>query len=168
MLIVESGSRSLVEEFLRKLQASHGNSVRVDLITCFGGVPRGFSEDVGKVYRVSDYRDSPARKRLFRKLRSNRYSGVVLLCTGEPIMTKWKWFVAAKVPSKICILNENGDYFWLDWSNWRIIRHFVAYRAGLSGTGAVVTPLRMLMFPLTLAYLLLFAIVVHLRRKVHA
>jgi len=44
----------------------------------------------------------------------------------------------------------------------------VAYRAGLSGTGAVVTPLRILMFPLTLAYLLLFAIVVHLRRKVHA
>jgi len=33
--------------------------------------------------------------------------------------------------------HENGDYFWLDYSNWRIIGYFALLRAGLAGPGAV-------------------------------
>jgi hypothetical protein len=69
-------------------------------------------------------------------------------------------------------LNENGDYFWFDYSNWPIIRHFVLFRAGLSGAGAVRTLVRLLLFPLTLLYLVLYAAVVHtraaIRRKAHS
>jgi hypothetical protein len=82
-------------------------------------------------------------------------------------MTKWKWALAFRLPVKVLILNENGDYFWLDRSNWAIIRRFTLLRAGLSGGDAVHTIGRILVFPLTLAYLLLYAAVIHLRRKVH-
>jgi hypothetical protein len=29
-------------------------------------------------------------------------------------MTKWKWMLAARLPGKVFVVNENGDYFWLD------------------------------------------------------
>lgn len=83
-------------------------------------------------------------------------------------MTKWKWVIAARLPAKVFVLNENGDYFWLDYSQWRVIRHFVLFRAGLSGAGAVRTLARLALFPFTILYLLLYAAAVHLRRKVHA
>ena len=34
-------------------------------------------------------------------------------------MTKWKWWLGAHLKSKIFILNENGDFFWLDWARRR-------------------------------------------------
>jgi hypothetical protein len=82
-------------------------------------------------------------------------------------MTKWKWALAFRLPVKVLIVNENCDYFWLDRSNWAIIRRFTLLRAGLSGGDAVHAVGRILVFPLTLAYLLLYAAVIHLRRKVH-
>ena len=92
------------------------------------------------------------------------YSILGIICAGEPIMTKWKWAVAANVPAKVFVINENGDWFWADRSNWRIIRHFVLFRAGLSGAEAVPAIARLLVFPFTLLYLVLYAVMVHLRR----
>ena len=89
-----------------------------------------------------------------------------MICAAEPIMTKWKWWLAARLPSKIFVINENGDYFWLDWGHWRLILKFVLYRAGLTGSAAVPALARLVLFPLTLAYLLLYAGTVHLRRKI--
>ncbi len=87
-------------------------------------------------------------------------------------MTKWKWALVAQVPAKVFILNENGDYFWLDRGHWTNIRHFVLFRAGLAGAGAVRTIGRLLLFPFTLLYLIAFAAVVHAqaywRRKQHS
>ena len=37
-----------------------------------------------------------------------------VICAAEPIMTKWKWWLGNKLPAKTFIINENGDYFWLD------------------------------------------------------
>ena len=53
-----------------------------------------------------------------------------------------------------------------DRANWRTIRHFVLFRAGLTGGDAVRTISQVLLFPLTLAYLLVYAAAIHLRRKV--
>ena len=47
-------------------------------------------------------------------------------------MTKWKWALALRLPVKVLVVNENGDFFWFDRANWRTIRHFVLFRAGLS------------------------------------
>jgi hypothetical protein len=94
----------------------------------------------------------------------NRYSIMGMICSGEPILTKWKWALAARLPVKVFALNENGDYFWLDWGHWSAIRHFVLFRAGLAGAGAVRTLGRLALFPFTLLFLLLYASILHSRR----
>jgi hypothetical protein len=87
-----------------------------------------------------------------------------IICSGEPVMTKWKWMLGLRIPAKVFVINENGDYFWADRTNLKIIRQFVFLRAGLAGAGAVRTIARMLSFPFTLLYLLLYATTVHTRR----
>ncbi len=106
------------------------------------------------------------RKQLYRLLDANHYDICGMICSGEPIMTKWKWVLAARLPAKLFVLNENGDYFFADRSNLGIIQHFFLYRAGLTGAGAVATLLRLALFPLTLTYLLLYAATAHLGRRV--
>jgi hypothetical protein len=166
VLLVESGSRSIIEELLPGLYETYGDSLRADLVTCYAGVPAGFGP-TGTVYRVTDYPDGAARKRLYAELAANGYTVLGIVCSAEPIMTKWKWMLAARLPAKVFVLNENNDYFWLDWGHGKVIRHFLLFRAGLSGAGAVRTVARLVLFPFTLFYLLLYAAMIHLRRKVH-
>jgi hypothetical protein len=168
VLLVESGTRSLIEDLLPVVYSSHPALERLDVVTCYAGAPRGFDAGRGTIFRVHDYRGRPARKLLYGKLRGTGYNIFVMICSGQPIMTKWKWALAWQVPAKILIVNENGDYFFLDRSNWRIVRKFIAFRAGLHGGGAVDVLADVLLLPFTLLYLVLFAAWVHLRRKVRA
>jgi len=164
VLLVESGSRYLFEDMLAGIYDLHGENERVDLITCFPGVPKGFDMARGEVFRVTDYIGRPARKAFYAKLTAGGYDVIGIICSGEAIMTKWKWALAWQVPAKLFVLNENGDYFWVDRGQLGTIKHFALYRAGLSGSGGVTTLLRLALFPFTFAYLLLFAAYVHLRR----
>ena len=163
-LIVESGSRQLLEDLLPGIYQTHPTS-EIDLVTCYAGLPKTFRQDRGRVWRVTDYPAGPARHGLYRELSARRHTVCGIVCSGEPVMTKWKWMLAARSPGKLFILNENGDYFWADRSEWRTMRHFALFRAGLSGAGAVRTLARLAMFPFTLSYLLLYAATVHFRRK---
>jgi hypothetical protein len=163
LLLVESGDRQIYENLLPHF---YEYSPDIDLVTCFAGAPSSFRPASGRVYRVSDYGGAEGRARLVRELRSRSYGGIVILCTGLPVMTKWKWMLAARVPAKLLIVNENEDHFWVDYSQWRTIKEFVLYRAGLSGAGAVRTIARLLLFPLTVLYLLLYAGMIHTRRRV--
>ena len=160
ILLVESGGRHLIERALPALRRTCGESAPADLVTCYPGKPEG----VAQVYRVADYRGRAARRRLYRTLARNGYNIVGIICSAEPIMTKWKWSLAARLPAKVLVINENGDFFWLDRGHWRAIRHFILFRAGLTGSGAIRTAGRLLAFPFALAYLLLYASAVHLRR----
>jgi len=162
ILLVESGSRHLTEQLIPRLRGKHGPQVPIDVVTCYAGDPEG----AGEVYRVTDYRGGAQRSELYRALAAKRYSIMAMLCTGEPIMTKWKWVLAARLPVKVLVVNENCDSFWLDRGHWSAFRGFVLFRAGLSGAGALRTAARLLLFPFTLAYLLLYASVVHSRRVV--
>lgn len=164
VLLVESGSRDLFEELLSGLYTLHPK-MKADLVTCYAGVPKNFRSDLGAVYRVTDYPDSGSRQRLYKQLAANKYIIVGIICSAEPIMTKWKWMLAARLPGKVFVLNENGDYFWLDRGHLGVIRHFVLFRAGLVGTGAVRALARLVLFPFTLLYLILYAATVHFRRK---
>jgi len=164
VLLIESGNRELFEELLPGLYDLYPG-MHADLITCFGGVPDNFRTDLGQVYRVSDYPGRANRKRLYQQLAANRYAVAGMICCAMPIMTKWKWALAARLPAKIFVLNENGDYFWLDRGHLAPIRNFVLFRAGLTGSGAVRTLARLVSFPFTLLYLILYAATVHLRRK---
>ncbi len=167
ILLVESGARHILEGLITGLRRSYGEALRVDVVTCFAGLPRGFRAETTEVYRVTDYRGRTARARLFAQLRANRYSTVGIICSDEPIMTKWKWAIALRVPAKVFVLNENGDYFFLDWSHWRTIRQFVLYRAGLAGAGAARTLAQFFLFPFMLTYLLIYVGAAHLRRAAH-
>jgi hypothetical protein len=161
-LLIESGSRRLLDSLVPSLYQFYGEALEIDLVTCFAGVPEGFR---GTVYRVADYSGRAGRKRLYAELVSRGYPILGMICSGESIMTKWKWALAARVPAKVFALNENGDYFWVDWSHWRVILHFALFRAGLTGAAAIPTIARLVFFPVSLAYLLTYAGLVHLRRK---
>jgi hypothetical protein len=161
--LVESGSRRLFVDLIAGLYGTYGQQLEIDLVTCFAGVPEGFR---GTVYRVTDYAGAAGRKRLYEELAARKYPILGMICSGESIMTKWKWMLAARLPAKVFVLNENSDYFWLDWSHTRVMAHFALFRAGLTGAAAIPTIARLLFFPVTLAYLLLYAGVVHLRRRI--
>lgn len=163
VLLVESGRRELLENLLAALNRLHPD-MQADVATCYAGVPKNLRTDRGQIYRVNDYPGPELRKKLYNQLAANRYTIVGIICSAEPIMTKWKWALAARLPGKVLVLNENGDYFWLDRRHWSSIQHFVLFRAGLTGSGAVRTLARLVLFPFTLLYLILYAGAVHFRR----
>jgi hypothetical protein len=165
ILLVESGSRHLLEGLIPFFRQAYGEQIPIDLVTCYAGLPSGLEEGSTRAYRVMDYRTKSERQKLIRELRAARPSILAIICSDEPIMTKWKWALAFRLPAKLLILNENGDFFWLDRGHWRIASRFVRVRAGLTGGNAVPTILRFVLFPLAFAYLLLYAAVIHLRRK---
>ncbi len=166
ILLIESGGRNLLNDYIPHIVRTYGGAVTTDLVTCFAGLPEGYGASPGTVYRVGHYPDAAARQRLVAELKMNRYSAVGMICSGDPIMTKWKWMLAARLPAKVFVINENGDMFWLDFGHAAIIRHFILYRAGLTGAGAVPTLVRLLFFPVTLAFLITYAAWEHLKRQV--
>ncbi len=167
VLLVESGSRSVAERVLPRIPAVFGEQVRVDIVTCYPDLPAGAAPDT-RVYRVSDYPGPAARGRLYRELRAQHYQAAGIICSAEPIMTRWKWSLAARLPAKIFIVNENSDFFWFDYERRGVIAHFALLRSGLAGTGAVRTAARLLAFPFVLAYLLAYAAAIHTRRALRA
>ena len=162
ILLVESGSRRLIEGVVPTLRSIFGAEVEIDLVTCFPGSPEGFT---GTIYRIHDFGGSTGRHVLFEELAKKDHTILGIICSAEPVMTKWKWWLAAKLPAKVFLLNENGDFFWWDRAHWRLILHFLLYRAGLVGSAAVPTLVRFLLFPATLAFLIVYAVCVHAQRR---
>jgi hypothetical protein len=163
ILLIESGSRSLVENILPHLRSVWGPDVPIDLLTCYAGLPAGFEPET-VVYRVTDHGSPEGRKELVRLLRQQNYSIAGMICSAEPIMTKWKWLIFARVPTRYFILNENGDYFWVHRENTATMRHFMLVRLGLSGAGSIRTIGRLLIFPFSVLFLLLYAFTAHAGR----
>jgi hypothetical protein len=163
VLLIESGSRHLLERLLPHLRAVWGYNFEIDILTCYPGLPAGYPPE-STVFRVSDYGSPEGRKLLVRQLKERQYSSAGMICSGEPIMTKWKWLMAARIPAKFIIINENADYFWVHRQNWATIRRFALVRAGLAGEGSIRTVARLLCFPFTVLFLMLYAAVVHGRR----
>lgn len=161
ILLVESGSRELLEKLLPGLRQTWGVDTPIDLVSCYATLPQGFDAASTHVYRVGDYRGREGRRKLYRELAARRYSLMGIVCSEEPLMFKWKWALTARVPSKVFVINENGDYFWLDRRHLKPIRQFVLLRAGLAGAGAVRTLARVISFPFTLLFLLAYATTVH-------
>ncbi len=164
VLLVESGPRTLSERFLPVLRKVCGEAVEVDLFTCLPPPPPGSMPGVHNVYRSQDYLGRPGRLLLLKTLRANGYRGMVMFCADSPLLFRSKWALALRLPVKVLIANENADCYWLDTGHWRSARGMLAGRYGLRGSA----PFRMLgqalLFPFVLAWLLLYALVVHARR----
>lgn len=163
ILLIESGSRAVLEGIVRHLNAGWGEGMGMDLVTCYVGVPAGLNSG-SRVFHVADYGTPELRRKLLAELRGRDYAYAGMICAAEPIMNKWKWWLALRVPAKVFVINENGDYFWINKKNAKTIRRFVLVRMGLSGAGALHTFARLLLFPFGVLYLLLYAAAVHLRR----
>jgi hypothetical protein len=163
VLLVESGSRGAFDTLVPLLYQIYGEAMELDLVTCHQTTPAGFR---GRIYRVEDYPDPAGRRRLFRELASSQYAALGILCSGEPIMTKWKWALAARLPAKVFVINEFAGFLWLDWGQLRNLAAFARVRLGLSGAAATPAVVRLVFFPLTLVYLLLFAAIVHTKRRI--
>jgi hypothetical protein len=164
ILLIESGSRGLIEGLIPGLRQSWGDQISIDLLTCYSTLPKGFESHNTRVYRVGDYRGGAGRRRLYRELAKNRYALLGAVCSGEVVLSKWKWVLGLRIPAKVFIINENGDYFWLDRLHLGPLRRFVLFRSGLAGVGAVRTLVRLISFPFTLFYLVLYATSAHARR----
>lgn len=165
LLLIESGSRELVEKLIPLLRSTWAKDLPIDLVTCYAGLPAGLPPDT-VVYRVTDYGTPDARKQLMELLRSRGYTLAGMICSAEPIMTKWKWLIFLRLPARFFIVNENADYFWVMRENAAAIRGFILFRLGLSGAGAIRTIGRLLIFPFSVLFLLLYAFVAHAGRWV--
>ncbi len=164
MLLVESGSRPIVEAAIPQFRALYGYRIAIDLLTCLPGLPQVLNPATTRVYRVTDCRTGADRRRLLAQLRAARYPILGILCTEEPVMTPWKIAAMALLPSKVFIVNENADLFWVDWWHRKTIRQFIFYRAGLLDDAAVRKLAQIVTFPFILAFLTLNFAYVHLRR----
>ncbi len=166
ILLVESGSREILERLVPHLRSRWGPQIPIDLFTCYAALPRGFEPQNTRVFRAGDFRTREQRTAALRLLKANRYTWVGIICSGEPVLTKWKWALAFGLRAKVFIVNENADYLWLDRLHVPLIWRLAIERAGLAGAGAARTLARAFAFPFTLAYLLVYAAAVHGRRAV--
>lgn len=165
VLLIESGSRSLIEALLPHLRETWARDIPIDLVTCYGGVPAGLDAEAS-VYRVTDYATPERRQELIRQLRARHYDIAGILCSAEPIMTKWKWLIALRLPVKVFLINENGDYFWINREQARNVWEFCLVRMGLWDEGALRTIGRLIVFPFSVLFLLLYAFAAHTGRIV--
>jgi len=163
VLLVESGSRAVFDRLIPQFNDIYGDAMELDLVTCHENTPLGFH---GRVYRVQDYSGPAARGRLYKELRAREYTVVGILCSNEAIMTKWKWMLAARLPAKLFVINEFAGFLFVDHGHWQNILEFLRVRLGLSGSAIAPALGRLLLFPFSLAFLLLFAAVVHTRRRI--
>jgi hypothetical protein len=163
VLLVESGSRGAFDTLVPLLYRIYGEAMELDLVTCHQTTPVGFR---GRVYRVEDYSSPATRRQLFRELASSQYAALGILCSGEPIMTKWKWALVARLRAKVFVINEFAGFLWLDWGQARNLAAFARVRLGLSGSAATPAIVRLLLLPFALLYLLLFAAIVHTKRRI--
>lgn len=161
VLLVESGTRGVLDRLIPRLYAIHGREIEIDLFTCYSEEPEGFR---GRTIRVQDHSGAEARGNLYRELSERRYTVVGILCSGQSIMTKWKWMLAARLGGKVLIINENADTLWIDWAHRAHMLRLARVRLGITGAAAVPSIGRILLFPLSLIYLLLYAATVHTRR----
>lgn len=165
VLLIESGRRYLLEHLIPGIYKNHGSGVIVDVLTCFADSPKGLAES-STVYRLSDFGGFSGRGRLIETLRSNGYNVCGMICSGETVMFRWKWYVSLLLPAKTFVLNENGDYFWLDRAHADLAWHFLLFRMGLAGAAAAPTLLRILAFPFSLCWLVAYAAAVNLLRRI--
>lgn len=161
ILLVESGSRHLLERAVAEM-IRHFPNARFDLCTCFPGVIE--TVPVDHVWRVNEARSFGAKLGLARAVVRTRPPIAALLFSAEPVMFNWKVLLLALLPSKIIVINEHGDFFWLDRKNLKILRSFVGARLGVGGDAFLRAIFQLLVFPFTFLYLVFYALVTYLAR----
>ena len=164
VLVVESGPREVAEKFLRHLYLVQ-QSRRVDLVTCLPSPPGAFDAQRGVCYSIHDAEYAGKRGALVRRLaKETQYSVLAMLCTGSPVMSKWKWAIATRTAAKTLIVNENADFFFLDWQHRHTAQRMISTRVGIGGDLHIGLLGEMALLPFTVAFLMLSTGWIQLRR----
>lgn len=161
VLLVESGSRWILEKARLRMEAVFPGA-RYEVCTCFPGepAPGGFL----RVYRTTETRGLTGKLRLLMAMRRSRAPVAALMFSDEKILFRWKLLLLFVLPSKLLIVNENADFFWLDRSNLSVIRQFFSVRMGVNGPQFLRTICRLVVFPLAMLFLGVWAFGAYLRR----
>ena len=157
VLLVESGPRELGERAMEQLRRAFGEQTPIDVLGCVPGPPPGAAE----YWDVTPHQGWSARRRLLSKLRGRRPPVAAILAGGDPIMAPWRWASLASLPSKILIVNENADFFWLDRAHLSAGVQFLLHRSGLAGESTLRSLFQAVAFPFVFVYLLFYAAYVH-------
>jgi hypothetical protein len=160
VLVIESGSQHILSRALPQMCTAFPEA-RLDLLTCWPGAAH--SAPI-QVRQASDFPGNAAKLRLLSSYRNRPPDVLAVVCSKEPIMYSWKMMALLLVPAKTLIINENGDFFWLDWNNRRTLRSFLQSRWVIIRKEFLLTALRTLVFPLTVLYLLATATWIYARR----
>jgi hypothetical protein len=172
ILLVESAPRKVMEETLRYLYLTK-DPVQLDVLTCYDSPPDSFDFDRGVVYSVNDPEARENRGKFIRGLLAPSYTILGVMCTGTPILQKWKWVLAFRTSARLVVVNEEARYFGLDVWNLKTARLMLLKRlnpfadsafGSLAEAGAASLA-DILLVPFTVAYLLLCTAAIHLRRQ---
>ncbi|HWF08638.1 MAG TPA: hypothetical protein VG297_09240 [Bryobacteraceae bacterium] len=144
----------------------------LDLLTCYGKPPESFDFTRGVVYSVHDPEARADRSAFIQKLASGPYTLLALMLTGSPVLAKWKWMLAFRSSARLIAVNEEAKYFGLEIWNHRALERMLLQRLNPfadytrdSLAGMLVALLAgLFVAPFTVAYLLLYAAGLHLRR----
>lgn len=150
ILLIESGSQHIFRFGLESIRRSFPEA-RLHLLTCWSDPPPG---PLSSIYQVRDYASRGDKLRLLRYFRRHPADVLAVLCSKEPVMYSWKMLALMMIPAKPLIINENGDFFWLDWHNRRTLRLFLQSRWGIFSREALRTLLLAMAFPFTILFLL--------------
>lgn len=160
VLLIESGSPEVARRALEGVRKIFPRA-RYHLCTCHPEAPAASFTDV---FRASDYPTTWKKLGLLFSFCRRGWNVLVILCTGEPILWRWKIMALLLLPAKVLVVNENADFFWLDWGNRRTLRSLAGIRWGVNLEEFFYTLLRGLIFPLTFLFLLTTAGLLYLRR----
>ena len=113
---------------------------------------------------MGEYAGRSAKLALLGQFRKHGYTVLMILCTGERIMTVWRALALVLVPAKVIVVNENADFFWLSWENRAMLRAFLGARWGVNLRHGALILLRAAAFPFTVLFLMLTALYYYQRR----
>ena len=162
VLLIESASRETGARALETLKKAFGEQAPIDVFHCQVSPPAGVDES----WRASDYAGGSARLGLVRMLRARRPSIAAAIFADDPTLGPWKWLLLATLSSKFLILNENGDFFWLDRGHLPNLFDMLQRRVGFAGETVTEAIAGLLAFPFVVAYLAAYAGYVHCVRAV--
>ena len=163
VLLIESGSRQAADQFLQGLYGSE-DCVQVDVITCFAMPPESFQGGRGQVFFVTDPAIAGRRRQFIRNIAFTPYDVVAVLQTGSSVLRKWKWAITLLTRAKILLVQENANSVFLDYAYLRPTKQIDAPRLRREQVAQLRLVGEVLLMPLTIGYLLLYAGSAHFRR----
>jgi hypothetical protein len=170
VLLIESGPRSLGEKALNALYEQGVR--RLDILTCYEGIPEGFDPQRGEVISVHGPEARAGRFAFIQTLCARPYSSVAILAVGSRVLRPWKWAVVFRSLSRLLLVDEQMKVFPVAPATTRQMCALMARRLtparhrnwGLP-EAMLTRACELLLTPFEMVYLVLYTAKVHTARR---